>query len=69
MTSIYIGYNQPRLSHLLAGSTQMVKSPKHITGSILDHIHMKNGYLEDHIIEVSVLKKYFSDHDAVRCTI
>ena len=47
----------------------MVKSPKHITRSILDHIHMKDGYLEDHIIEVSVLKKYFSDHDAVRCTI
>ena len=47
----------------------MVKSPTHITGSILDHIHVKDVYLEDHIIEVSVLKKYFSDHDAVQCTI
>ena len=47
----------------------MVKSPTHIAGSTLDHIYVKDCYLEDHIIKVLVLNTYFSGDDAVRCTI
>ena len=61
--------NQSKLSHLLAGYTQMVKSPTHIAGSIVDPVYVKGCYLKDHIIKFSVLNTYFSDHDAVRCTI
>ena len=61
--------NQLEFSHLLAGYTQVVKSPTHIAGSILDHIYVKDCYLEDRVIKVSVLNTYFSDHDTVHCTI
>ena len=61
--------NQLELSHLSTGYTQMVKSPTHIARSILNHIYVKDCYLEDDIIKVSVLNTYFSDHDTVRCII
>ena len=54
---------------ITAGYMQIVKSPTHIVGSISDHIYVKDCYLEDHIIEVSVTNTYFSDPDAVRCKI
>ena len=61
--------NQSRLSHLLVEYTQTVKSPRHIAGSMLDHIYVKDCYLEDRIIEVSLLNTSFTDHDAVWCAI
>ena len=61
--------NQLELSHLLPGYTQMVKSPTYIAGSVLDHIYVKDCYFIYHIIKVSVLNTYFSDHDTMCCTI
>ena len=58
-------YQKSRLSHLLAGYSQIVDSPTHIAGSTLDHVYVKNGLQENNDIYVSVLNIYFWNHDAV----
>ena len=62
-------YQESRLSHLLAGYSQFVDSPKHVAVSTLDHLYVKNGLQENNDIKVSVLNIYFSNHDAVRVQI
>ena len=62
-------YQESRLSHLVAGYSQFVDSPKPVAGSTLDHLYVKNGLQENNDIKVSVLNIYFSNHDAVRVQI
>ena len=62
-------YQKSRLSHLLAGYSQIVDSPTHIAGSTLDHVYVKYGLQENNDIKVSVLNIYFSYHDAARVQI
>ena len=62
-------YQESKLSHLLAGYSQIADSPTHIAGSTLDYVYVKNGLQENNDIKVSVLNIYIFDHDAVRVQI
>lgn len=48
--------------------TQIVQSPTFIsTGSLLDHVYVRNEML--HTITTSVINVYYSDHDAVNISL
>ena len=56
----------PRLQTILSSYTQVVNEPTHQSGSLLDHIYVKNTIFEKFSISTSTINIYFSDHDAVR---
>ena len=50
---------------VLSSCNQIVTASTHISGSLLDHVHI-NQELSKKLNTQSVLDIYFSDHDAVK---
>ena len=48
---------------------QIVNKPRHISGSLIDHVSIIKAFMEGFFINVTVENIYFSDHDAVRTAI
>ena len=44
----------------------MVNKTTHISGSLIDHVYIKNAFMEDFFTRVTVKNSCFSDQDAVR---
>ena len=61
--------SKSRLYQILLEYIQLIEFPTHIAGSTLDHVYVKNSFLEGYEIESVVLNAYFSDHDHVRVKI
>ena len=57
------------LQRVLSNYTQVVKEPTHLSGSLLDHVYVKNSILQEYCVSTSMINLYFSDHDAVQLTI
>ena len=55
-----------QLQNIFSEYTQVVKEPTHLSGSLLDHIYVRNTVLQEFYISTSVINLYFSDHDAIR---
>ena len=53
------------LDHL-RDCAQVVNEPTHISGSLIDHVCIKNTLLKDFAVIVKIQNMYLSDHDAVR---
>ena len=45
---------------------QIVREPTLISGSIIDHFYIENGFLESVNATIQIVGMHFSDHDAVR---
>ena len=45
---------------------QVVNEPMHISGSLIDHIYIKNTLLKDFAFNVKVQNMYFLNYDAVK---
>ncbi len=64
----YLPLNTGQKSHKLhdfmlsSGFTQIINEPTHETGSLLDHIYLRNVDFESDVQDI-----YFSDHSAVYC--
>ena len=53
------------LSDLLCEYVQIVQEPTHISGSLIDHVYVKQSLFDSYDIKCIVKNTYFSDHDAV----
>ena len=49
------------------GYLQIVKMPKFISGSLLDHVYIRKANKGN--IDSSVISVYYSDHDAIKITV
>ena len=59
--------NGRKLSDLLADYKQMITEPTHITGSLIDHVYVKQITVLDQFVCHSTIKNiYFSDHVAIK---
>ena len=47
----------------------MVNEPTHISGSLINHVHIKKALIEGFFTNFTVENIYFPDHDAVRIAI
>ena len=48
---------------------QIVNKLTHISGSLINHVYIKNTLIKEFFTTVSVEKTYFSVHDVVRTVI
>ena len=48
---------------------QIVNKPTHISGSLINHVYIKNTLIKKFFTTVSVEKIYFSVHDVIRIVI
>ena len=55
-----------RLTRILHDYKMIVNVPTHLSGSLLDHVYVKETMLQDMNLEVTLKNVYFSDHDAVK---
>ena len=55
-----------RLTRILHDCKMIVNVPTHLSGSLLDHVYVKETMLQDMNLEVTLKNVYFSDHDAVK---
>ena len=55
------------LKTLFEDYTMIVKDPTHLSGSLLDHVYIKNSFL-DSVMDVECIVKsiFFSDHEVVK---
>ena len=60
---------QKKFLDIFTGNVQMVNKPTHISGSLIDHVHIKKALMEEFFINVNVGSIYFSDHNAVNIAI
>ena len=44
----------------------MVNKPKHISGSLIDHVFIKKALMKEFLTNVTFENILFSEHDAVR---
>ena len=59
------GFNESiRLSHILSQYDQLVNTSTHISGSLLDHVYIRQEFLKQ--VTSDVISIYFSDHDAIK---
>ena len=57
------------MSQYLSNYKMIVTSPTHISGSLLDHVHVLHNIFENFKGTNYMKSVYFSDHDAVKCII
>ena len=60
-----LGENQS-LINVLRNYEQIVKDSTHISGSLLDHVCIRQDFLKELNVDCKVTNVYFSDHDAVK---
>ena len=58
-----------KLSDIFGDHVQIVNKATHISGSLIDHVYVKETLMEEFSINLTVENIYFSDHDAVRTVI
>ena len=59
------GFNENiRLSHILSRHDQLVNTTTHISGSLLDHVYIRQEFPKQ--VTRDVVSIYFSDHDATK---
>ena len=61
--------SKSKLPQILSKYVQLVEFLTHIAVSTLNHVYVKESFLEDYKVEIVALNTYFSDHDAVRAQI
>ena len=55
------------LQDIFSNYTLLVNEPTHISGSLIDHVHVYNKSLQKFLpSKIEVLSIYFSDHNAVK---
>ena len=64
--NINIIKGNPRISIVLSNYTQIVREPTHISGSSIDHVYIKNEFLESVNATSQIVGVHFSDHNAAR---
>ena len=47
----------------------MVNKPKHISGSLIDHVFIKKALMKEFLTNVTFENIHFSEHDPVRIPI
>ena len=57
------------VSEYLHQYQQVVDSPTHISGSLIDHVYVLKSLLNDVNVNCVVKNIYFSDHDAVKISL
>ena len=57
--------NNLLLNHFME-NVQIVNKPTHISGSLIDHVHIKKALMEEFSANATVENIYFYDHDAIR---
>ena len=62
--NIILGYFNIRLSHILSRHDQLVNTTTHISGSLLDHVYIRQEFPKQ--VTRDVVSIYFSDHDATK---
>ena len=59
------GFNENiRLSHILSQYDQLVNTSTHISGSLLDHVYIRQEFPKQ--VNSDVISIYSSDHDAIK---
>ena len=54
---------------LFTDHAQKVNKPRHISGSLMDHVYLTKALMEEYFTNATFENFYFSDHDAVRIVI
>ena len=57
------------LSQVFLNYRQIVHFPTHLAGATLDHVYLRNNFVEQYNLEDFVNCIYFSDHDAIQLTL
>ena len=55
-----------RLQQVFHGYKQIVQKPTHLAGATLDHVYLRNDFMEQFDLLHYVISTYFSDHDAIQ---
>ena len=59
-------FSQNNFLDIFTDHVQTVNKAIHITGSLIDHVHINKTSMQEFFTNVTVGNSYFSDHDAVR---
>ena len=62
-------FSETKFLDIFTDHVQMVNKPKFLSGSLVDHVYIKNSLIKEYFINANVGNIYFSDHDAVRIII
>ena len=54
------------LEHKFSDYQQILTEPTQISGAILDHVYLKNDFIECFDVQTFIKTVFFSDHDAVQ---
>ena len=57
------------LSNVCLNYRQLVNTPTHLAGATLDHVYIRNSFVESFYVQEFVKCVYFSDHDAIQFTL
>ena len=60
---------QNKFLAIFTDHVQMVNKPTQTSGSLIDHVYIKQALMEEFFTNTTVENIYFSDHDAVRIAI
>ena len=61
--------SQNNFLDIFTDHAQMVNKPIHTSGSLIDHVYIKEALIEEFFTNVAVENIYFSDNNAVRIAI
>ena len=62
---VFLKVPQNKFLDVFIDHDQMVNKPTHISGSLIDHVNIKNALMEKFFTNVGVENIYFLDHDTV----
>ena len=62
-------FSETKFLDIFTDHVQMVNNPKLLSGSLVDHVYIKNSLMKECFVNTTVENIYFSDHDAVRLII
>ena len=63
-----VSENNLLLNHFME-HTQIVNTPTHLSGSLIDHVYIKKALMEEFSANATVENVYFSDHVSIRIVI
>ena len=61
--------SERKFSDVFRDHVQIINKPTHMSGSLIDHVYIKEALMEEFFTNPSVENVYFSDHDALRIVI
>ena len=59
-------FDNHQVKDFLGNYTLIINQPTHLSGSLLDHVYVKNDFMNKISIRCIIKNIFFSDHDAVK---